>query len=47
MCLVVRVGPPGARGTVREEREKEKERVVVGLEEEEKWPIGEKVALTG
>ena len=48
VCLVVRVGPAGERGTVKASgEEREKERAAVGLVDEEKWPIGEKASLKG
>ena len=48
VCLVVRVGPAGERGTVKASgEEREKERAAAGLVDEEKWPIGEKASLKG
>ena len=48
VCLVVRVGPAGERGTVKASgEEREKERAAVGSVEEKKWPIGEKAAMKG
>jgi hypothetical protein len=47
VCLVVKVGPAGERGTVKTPgEERETERAAVGLEEE-KCPIGQKAALKG